>query len=304
LNQMIALAQQHFRDLTELSSIDNLRAGEFGEGAKRRHIESLLDKLSKLIVKIQGALADRVKSVEQSPIVGLPAAHAEFLREKLLPNARTIQEADLKASGEEMLLELLKYEGSGSPLTVKNSMWFAVDYVDLMLDEDDDRRWMVDVASEVLDETWFQPDSWRENLRLLRPALVGRDESSVPTHVRVRLAEVYRTFMFGAWMATIALSRAIAEFSLINRASYLNIQATRKGSDGVERYRKLDELIELASGKHPELRDGLKTLQDAGNRVLHPKKKQSVIASPRVLQREALDCIKAMVRVVEVLYAA
>lgn len=300
---MIAIAQQHFRELADLAPIDSLQANEFGKGAKRKRVEVLLDKLYGLTVKIQGSLVERVRSADQSPIIGLPVAHAKFLREELLPNARTIQEALFKSSGLEILLDLLKENDNGSGLTVKNSMWFAIDYLDLMLDDDDDRRWMVDIASEVLDEAWFQPDRWRENMRLLRPALVGRDESSVPTHVRVRLAEVYRTFMFGAWMATIALCRAIAEFSLINRASYLGIQAIRKGSDGVERYRKLDELIELASVKHPELRDNLKTLQDAGNRVLHPKKKQNVIASPRVLREEARDCVKATVRVVEVLYA-
>jgi hypothetical protein len=301
LNQMIALAQQNFRDLP---SIESLQAGDLGEGAKRKHVESLLDKLSSLTVKIQGELAKHLRSADQSPIVSLPPAHAKFLREELLPNARFIQEAHLKASGQEIFLDLLKDDDNGSGLTVKNSLWFTVDYVDLKLDDDDDRRWMVGVASEVLDETWFQPDRWRENMRLLRPALVGRDESSVPTHVRVRLAEVYRTFTFGAWMATIALCRAIAEFSLINRASYLGMQATRKGADGVERYKRLDELIEIASGKHSELWESLKTLQDAGNRVLHPKKKQNVIASPHVLRAEALNCIMATVRVVEVLYAA
>ena len=138
---------------------------------------------------------------------------------------------------------------------------------------------------------------------MLRPALLGKSENTIPIRIKVRLAEMQKAFVFGAWMATIALSRAIAEFALIERASSLGFSAVRKAQDGSEWYLKLDDLIEKVSKSHSELERGLRVLQDAGNRVLHPRKRQNVIPTPKVLRSEAYDCVKETLSLVETLYA-
>ena len=303
LEVAIALAEQHYRDLLSIRSLDQLAHGELEAGSQRQRLEALLDKLNPLLVQIQGALSERVRS-DETPIMSLAPSHALFLRTELLPNAQLIQKAFFRTSGLDDLLDLLfDTEALEDSHTVKNALWFTAEYADIFLDPDDDRRMSVEIAQDTLDQQWFQPDFWNSNLRLLRPALVGKSESAIPTRIRVRLGEMKKAFVFGAWMATIALCRAIAEFALIERAPNLGISPTRKMNDGTERYLKLDDLIEATAESHAHLEPGLRVLQDAGNRVLHPRKRQNVIPTPKVLRTEAHECVRQTLALVEALYA-
>jgi len=302
LEAAIALAEQHYRELLSIRAIDCLADGDFGNGAQRLRVEALLDKLNALIVQIQGALSERIRS-DETPIMSLVPSHAHFLRAELLPHARIIQKASFTADGLADLFDLLEDESVDSSHTIRNALWFTTDYADNLLDDQDERRLSVDIAQETLEQQWFQPDFWSSNLRMLRPALLGKSESAIPTRIKVRLAEMQKAFVFGAWMATIALSRAIIEFALIERAQSFGVSPVRKTSDGTQRYLKLDDLIKTVSKSHPELERGLRVLQDAGNRVLHPKKKQNVIPTPKVLRSEAYECVKETLSLVETLYA-
>jgi hypothetical protein len=114
---------------------------------------------------------------------------------------------------------------------------------------------------------------------------------------------MHRAFVYGAWMATIALSRAVVEFSLIERAPNIGYRASQKSRDGTEEYLSLNKLIANAIEARPALEDDLEQLRNAGNRVLHPKRKQNVIASPKVLRQEAFSCVQSATRVLEDLYS-
>jgi hypothetical protein len=302
LEAAIALAEQHYRELVSICAIDRLAEGDFGEGPQRARVEALLDKMNGLIVQIQSALSERVRS-DETPIMSLVPSHAHFLRTELLPHAKIIQKASFTADGLADLFDILEDESLDGPHTIKNALWFTTDYADNLLDDEDERRLSVEIAQETLEQQWFQPDFWSSNLRMLRPALLGKGENAIPTRIKVRLAEMQKAFVFGAWMATIALSRAIAEFVLVERGPSLGVSPVRKASDGSERYLKLDDLIEAVSRSHQELERGLRVLQDAGNRVLHPRKRQNVIPTPKVLRSEAYDCVKETLSLVEALYA-
>ncbi len=52
----------------------------------------------------------------------------------------------------------------------------------------------------------------------------------------------------------------------------------------------------------PALAVALEAIRDIGNRILHPKK-HDVIAFPKVMRVEALDCVKHTKLVLEVLYS-
>src|SRR5207247_6028349 len=214
-------------------------------------------------------LSEKIKAEESSCRLSLPTAHASFLRERLLPSAKLIQTAHLKASGLDLLLPLLddNYSGRGRP--VWNALAFTVDYASIQLDDDDERRWEVETAEDVLHDPWFAPDRWRDNMRHLRPVLIGKTESSIPPNIRFRIAEVYRSFTFGTWMATIALCRATVEFSLIDCSQSLGFSATRKGKGG-DRYLMLNDIIGLTIPKLPTLRESLVAFKKAGILLLHP----------------------------------
>jgi hypothetical protein len=242
LEASIALAEQQYRELLLIRSIEQLANGDLGKGSQRLRVEALLDKLTSLLVQIQGALSERVRSGE-TPIMSLTPSHTQFLRTELLPHAKLIQKAFFRAGGLDALFdELFETEESPSSHAIKNAFWFTAEYADILLDADDERRISVEIAQDTLDQQWFQPDFWSSNLRMLRPALVGKDERAIPLRIKVRLAEMQKAFVFGAWMATIALCRAIAEFALIERAPSLGISPTRKMADGTERFLKLDDL--------------------------------------------------------------
>lgn len=296
LNESIAVAQQYFDELAD--RLGEIEKGNLGEGAKRKRLEWLLERLDRKIVEIHRALSAKVSADDESPFLGMPASHAKFLREKLLPHAKLLQTAHLKASGSEMFLELLEDIDTEGSRPVWNAIRFTADYTRQMLDDEDERQWEVRIVEDALDQSWFRPDRWQNNLRALRPVLVGRDESSIPPSVRFRLTEVYRAFTFGAWMATIALGRATVEFGLIHRASHLGFSATRKN-----KYLMLNDLISQAIPKVPTLKACLIAIKEAGNRVLHPRKDQNVIPSPKILRSEALECVRATTQVIEVLYA-
>lgn len=301
LEAAIALAEQHYRELVSIRSVEHLAAGDLGEPVQRPRVEALLDKLNALIVQIRSALSERISSGE-TPIMSLAPAHAKFLRAELLPRARIIQKASFAADGLADLFEMLDDESLEGSHTIRNAFGFTTDYADNLLSDDDERRVSLEIAQDTLDQEWFQPDFWSSNLRMLRPALLGKSEDFIPTRIKIRLAEMQKAFIFGAWMATIALSRSLAEFALVERAPSLGFSPTRKSVNGNERFLKLDDLIEAVAKSHKQLEQGLRVLQDAGNRVLHPKKHQNVIPTPNVLRSEAYDCVKETIALIEALY--
>jgi hypothetical protein len=171
------------------------------------------------------------------------------------------------------------------------------------MDDGDERRSHVDAVFELVDQAWFAPDQWISNLRALRPVILEIEESQIPHRIRVRLSEMHRSFTYGSWMATIALSRALVEFVLIERAPTHGYKATQVGRDGVEEFLPLNKLAVNAIALKPDLEADLERLRDAGNRILHPKRRQNVIPSPKILREEAFASIQAATRVLEVLYA-
>lgn len=188
LNESVAVAQQYFTELAD--RLGEIEKGNLGEGAKRKRTEWLLERLDRKIVAIHKALSAKVSADDESPFLGMPASHATFLRERLLPHAKLLQTAHLKASGSELLLELLEDIDTESSRPVWNAIRFTTDYTSEMLAPEDERQWEVRIVQDALDQPWFRPDRWQNNLRALRPVLVGRDESSIPPSVRFRLRKL------------------------------------------------------------------------------------------------------------------
>lgn len=164
------------------------------------------------------------------------------------------------------------------------------------------RGFDIETAFDLVGEPWFQPDGWRESARLLKPVLVDRPGNKIRNHVRYRLIEIYGAFIFGFWMAAIALSRSAVEYSILDNAHRLKIETQKTRQTGEMEDKRLVELIADVSRVRRALAQPLDTIRDTGNRILHPKKRD-VIAFPKVLRQEALDCVKCAKVVLEVLYS-
>ncbi len=301
LDATIALAQQKLAELLRIRPLDAMEAGDFGDLAQSKKIDTLLGDLHELIGKARAALREGVR--RKSPMLGLTLNHSAFLRSELLPLAPRLQRLYFRDS---LLQALFTQDQNPDPEAVssvqKDAIRFTADYCRLQLDQDDDRQLEADIVLELLEQAWFQPDLWSANLRSLRPVILGVDPSRVPARIQVRLGEMHRSFTFGAWMATVALSRALIEFALTERASALAFAATNRHRDQ-ERYLRLDDLIHHAVQAKPELEQPLRRIQEAANHILHPKKNQNVVQLPKVLRSEALGCVEAATAAMEIMYA-
>jgi hypothetical protein len=308
LNLTLALAKQAYEDLLRLTPLDALDQNDFGSGPKRERVAELLKKLNAAINAVQRTLGEHVAAAHEPPVITLPTAHREFYNEVLLPKGKFLQRAYLEISGLNMLVGLLDdpTDEKPEPLMLDAISW-ALERWNDALDEDEQCEWYergfnIEGAQDLVAMQWFQPDDWSRNLRLLQPVLVDRSSQVMRDHVRYRLTEIYRAFAYGLWMAAIALSRSLVEFSLKANATRLGISITYQGPGGRLEDKSLKQIGEDVAAQVQGLSAAMDTVRETGNRILHPKK-HDVIAHPKVMRAEALECVRAARLIVETLYS-
>jgi hypothetical protein len=309
LNATLAVAKQAYEELGRLVSLTDLEKCEFGSGPKRERIAYLLGRLSTAIGTVKRDLSSHVAEASESPVLRISAAHRDFCNDTLLPQAKVLQRAQLEIDGLGFAVDFLLDDSTAerpSPQTHSAISWGLERWNDML--EDGERfEWLergfnIEAAQSLVEMPWFQPDEWLQNLRLLEPVLVDRPSHELRDHVRYRLTEIYRAFTFGLWMAAIALSRSLVEFSLKANAPGLGISTTYLGSGGRPEDKLLRQLGDDVATILPALAQPIETVRETGNRILHAKKRD-VIAYPKVMRSEALECIRAARRVVEHLYS-
>ena len=309
LNPTLALAKQSLDELLRLVSFEGLSRGQFGEGLKHDQIAELLRKLHRQIVTIKRALSAVVAEGSSPPVLTLPPGHRTFWNDVLMPQASLLQRAYFEVSGLGILADLVDYPSPDDKprLGKLDAISWGLERWSDMLDKDELFEWLdsgfdIEGAQEIVAMPWFLPDEWSQNLGLLPPVLVDRPATVLRDHVRYRLLEIYRAFSFGLWMSAIALSRSLVDFSLRSNAPRFNVSTTFDGPDGRPEEKSLKRLGEEMARRLPALAKPVEVVRETGNRILHPKK-HDVIAHPKVMRSEALDCIQAARAVVEAAYS-
>lgn len=309
LNAALALAHQAYEELVRLASLEDLARAEFGSGAKRTRIQELLRQIDASLTTVHTELASGVSDTTEPPVLSVPAAHKVFYDTVLRPHGKALQRAHLEIGGLGFFADFFLDDDheSRQQSVILDTINCGLELWDAIENDEDrsellDRGLNIERARDVVSMPWFRPDDWLENLRLLQPVLVDRPPQDLRIHVRYRLTEIYRAFGFGLWMAAIALSRSLVEFSLSANAARFGISTTVTGISGRQEDKSLKRLGEEVSSKLPELAQPIETVREAGNRILHPKKRD-VVAHPAVMRNEALGCISATRRIVEVLYS-
>ena len=202
IDAVLALAQQQFAELVSIRPLERLTLGDKGDEGQARRVDHLLSHLVAASMRVRTEFQGRVRS-QDSPMMSLSPAHAEFLRRTLVPNMGAIEKAYF--ADDPLLLDLLDTQDGlalrGTGTSVRDAIWFTAEYTNIMLDDSDgdDRRHNVDTVFALLDEPWFMPDLWEANIRSLRPVILGLEESRIPQRIRARLLEMHRAFMYGAW---------------------------------------------------------------------------------------------------------
>ena len=206
-------------------------------------------------------------------------------------------------------------------VTLLKFMKYMKDHHDFQLDE---RGGYVFMWERIIDWQYFQPDAWDRNERALAPIVIKRDIGKIPEHIRERVTEIYRSFIFGNWMAAIALSRCLLEYAIVEQGDVLDIDVyeTRKKkwvrrfvdfikrvalgevpTDEKKRVRRLVDLIKDVKKTHPELVAlvaSMHQIREAGNRVMHPPKKNEERKLPG--EDDAEKCYMNIRKIISELY--
>lgn len=162
-----------------------------------------------------------------------------------------------------------------------------------------------DRAYEVVDSKLidFDPDKWLDRAGNLAPIRTERGIEHLPIHVRLRLEDLFRTYVFGCWLAVPALARAILEYAILDNLHKFEIERCwppdRRGNT---REKTLEHLIRDVAERTPELEAQMNAVRDYGNDFMHPKRTRT--SKETLFQREerAKEAIDAVTSVVESLY--
>ena len=238
-----------------------------------------------------------------------------FIREQITPRFGALRTAldrlDPDGATVRHLLDELS-EPRKATGRVKRTFESGIEQIESLLDRnpdwEDDHDFVPDTAYEVIDSQLvdFCPDLWLERADELVPIRTNKRDVLLPIHVRLRIDELYKAYVFGCWLSVLALTRAILEYAILDNLHKFAIEASwpALGRDMKGKEKRLVQLIDEVGTYLPDLKDSMKKVRDYGNDYLHPKK--SRVSKEMLLQRQAAakDALFAVVGVVEGLYLA
>jgi len=140
----------------------------------------------------------------------------------------------------------------------------------------------------------FEPDKWLINAKELKTVLTARSTDILTVHIRTRLKELYRSYIFENWVSVITTSRSILEYAIRDNC--------HKWKISLERNKNLETLVDDISQYKPELVDDMDFLREKGNRFIHPEK--TTESKEDLFRRKdiARQCVIKIKSVVEELY--
>lgn len=225
-----------------------------------------------------------------------------FYREELAPDKARLQNLFLEWIG----LPNIEIDlGKVQPKTEEAPIWhILVSGLDFWkLDESGEyAAEELDAAERFVFSSFFEPDQWMRNSEELHPVAGDRADRVLPSNIRVRVRELYRSFVLGNYLAAVALTRAMLEYTIVEHAARHGINAYFTDPNGRRRTRRLRDLVNDFSEKVPILKLPMETIIEAGNRTLHPELQDRLAISPDRLHDVALESINATRTVVEQLY--
>lgn len=148
-------------------------------------------------------------------------------------------------------------------------------------------------ARELVESKMFCPDLWHEHAESIRPVLLGK-HPAVSNQLRLRLDDLYKSYILGQYLSGIAMARSVLEYALATWAK-------KQGFDDRELH--LESLIKLVTDKERSLsEDRLNIVRLNGNAIMHPE----VIAHDNVVEFPPNEgtcqrCIEIVVETIETL---
>lgn len=306
----LALIKQNFEQL--LALCDPISASDW------RPTDSQRLAYVQLAERVLGAI-DRVRNLERRKLLkeGQPQEYVPhsilfYIRDQVDPRVSALKETldRLDPDGADVRRLLDELDRFTCPVnqTFETGIEQVRELIDRNPDMDFDSWLHPDTACEVIDSSLisFDPDSWLDRARELVPIRTHKKDVLLPSHVRLRIEELNRAYIFGCWLSVLALSRAILEYAVLDNIHKFEINPTwpAVGRDQKGKAKKLADLIEELAPHVPALSKGMDKLRDYGNDYMHPKKSQMSKETLFQCKSAAQDAVKTVVDVVEGLYLA
>lgn len=308
INAELAPAHQAFRKLINMcrpAQVQTWKPDETQKAEYIRLIETVVNAMDNLVAHEARQLLSEGKV--QSFI---PEELLAFIRGTIKPEEPALRQTlDLLDPEGKILREFLA--GIGRPCGIGNKVLSTfeqgIQEVAGLIDRNPDKDFFPDIAYEVLDSKLiaFDPDSWLDRAGELAPVRTNNKNLVLPGHVRLRLEELYRTYVFGCWLSVLSLTRAVLEYALLDNANKFSIDTYwPPDANGKKREKKLSHLIEDFSPHLPTITNQMNRLRDIGNDYLHPKTSQ--MSKEKLFARQAVACeaISLLVEAVETIYHA
>ncbi|MDA8002187.1 MAG: hypothetical protein MPL62_12985 [Alphaproteobacteria bacterium] len=176
---------------------------------------------------------------------------------------------------------------------LSNIMVFMRDYLNDRKDQWEQLVYGVglDVWSceKIVERPYFEPDAWIKNERL--PVMVARSVE-VPPPVRRRVEEIRKSFIFGNWMAVIALSRCLVEYAILDNKPICGIECPPP--------RGLDALVSCVNKEDRALAKLMRYIKDEGDKVMHPADHAEDKSN---FQKIAEECFVRIAKIIGILYS-
>jgi len=223
-----------------------------------------------------------------------------YYRQKIAPDVNDISTVFETLDPSRFALFQLLQDPSGRRTAlghVYRTFEAAIEKMDTLVEDwpEHHEHFLVDSAWEILTSRLirFEPDHWIERTRQLRSVLTRRADL-LPVQIRLRLVEVYRSYVFGNWLSVIVLARSVLEYSILDNCSRLRIDPTRR--------KTLKVLINEVAEQFPRLKRHMNYLRTKGNEAVHPKETEDSKQRPDSQQKVAKKCVEYLTAIVEELY--
>lgn len=306
----LALLRQDFEQLLGLR--DPAQVGGWQPTEEQRLVYAqLLDRLLNGIDEYRSAEKRQILR-EGNVQIDVSDSALIFYRDQLKPRMSELKQAysTIDPDGAELyrLLEGISAP-SGASGSIKRTFEEALQQVYNLIDRNPDMDYglLPDIAYEVVDSKLigFDPDSWIDRVGQLAPVRTERKSVMLPVHVRLRLEELFRAYVFGCWLSVLALARAVLEYAILDNLHKFRIERYwPPDRDGKRREKKLEHLIDDVGGCLPQLLEPMGRLRTYGNEYLHPKPTKSSKGSLFQREKAAKDALETIITVTEALYRA
>ena len=305
------LIKQHYLELCSICDPSLVSEIRPKENKKKKYVE-LIRSIKNHIDAIEASFKKGVFDDARVQWV-IPREVLEYYKDKILPSLPDINQAfEILDPDLANLFRLLDgvLVPSGAKGKVKITFDVAIEKMEELEKDNPDLEdsFSVSRANQVLESKLieFEPDEWLNNAGELYPVTTTRKGAEIPVQAKLRLIEIYRSYIFGNWLSVLVLSRSVLEYAILDNLHKFKISAdyeiTRPKNE--KKPKKLSHLIQDIGEKLPDILMPMEEIRDYGNQYIHPKKTKS---SKEVLfqrKENAKNCLCYLRQVVEALYFA